>query len=257
MNLNCACDDEYPKATMETLRVRLMRRLGFSAQVASPPPGMSELLRDFLTEAQELVYSGYNGYFQHERWFTWSIVSGTRFYDFGDGADPEQEDCEKRLNPNMIQWVGVSEDGRSWQTLTRGINQLQYDHERVGRPERYDLGSCIELWPEPDTNDYKLRVYGMIGLMPFTDDAHFTTIDQHMVFLRALTNAKAHYKQPDWQNYIEQERIRMGELVMATHTGKRYITRSKMCGCNHDNPGVSGPVGIRFEEDGSIRYEEV
>lgn len=80
---NCACDAPWPRETMEDMRVRLMRRLGYSAQATNPPPGMSELLRDFLSEAQRLVFQDY-AVLRADRIFRWQMVPGERFYDFTD-----------------------------------------------------------------------------------------------------------------------------------------------------------------------------
>ena len=37
--------------TLQTLRNRILRRLGFAAQISNPPPGMAELVDDFLKSA--------------------------------------------------------------------------------------------------------------------------------------------------------------------------------------------------------------
>lgn len=253
---NCACDDEFPKETLANLRKRLIRRLGFSAQAASPPPGMAELMDDFLMEAQRLAYSGYTP-FQGKRWYTWDIVAGERFYDFADGDD-EDASCVKRLQPGKIAWVGVSQNDGPWTELHRGISGEMYAGSSMsqGFPTRYELGSCIELWPTPVGTGYKLRVRGAFGLLPFSADAHTTTIDPDVVFMRALALAKQHYGKPDWQSYVELADIRVHEMVADTHQGNRYIPRDMpQCSWEHLN-GVSGPFGIRFEEGGDVRFVE-
>lgn len=83
---NCECDDEdFPTKTLKQLRWMLMTRLGFAAMMV-PPPGMVPLLDSFLIEAQELLYRRYK-VFRCERWFTWSMTQGQRFYDYKQNDD--------------------------------------------------------------------------------------------------------------------------------------------------------------------------
>lgn len=244
---NCSCDAAYPRETLANMRTRLMRRLGFSAQAANPPPGMGELLDDFLMEAQRLVYNGY-ATFRTSRWYTWTMVDGERFYDYEDGTDPA---CpSKILDPNFIEWVGISRDSGGWTPLVRGIPPQAYTDGAAGTyPTRYELGQCFELWPAPTTSDL-LRVRGNFGLLPFAAPGDWTTIDPDTIFLRALGNAKFHYKHPDAGNYIEQEQIRVMELVAKSHATRRYIPTDMrgyrwMDGMN----GLDSPGGILYREN--------
>ncbi len=83
---NCTCDNQdFPTKTLGQLRTQLMTRLGFAAMMV-PPPGMVPLLDSFLIEAQELLYRRYK-VFQCERWFTWTMSQGVRFYDLAQNDD--------------------------------------------------------------------------------------------------------------------------------------------------------------------------
>lgn len=66
--------------TLLQLRQSLMIRLGFSAQLASPPPGITELLNDFLVDAQEQMYERYSP-LRNQRWWPIQIEQGERHYD--------------------------------------------------------------------------------------------------------------------------------------------------------------------------------
>lgn len=255
MDFNFSCDTVFPQETLLTLRTRLMRRLGFSAQAASPPPGMAELLDDFLSEAQRLLYTGTHGaLFRTKRWFTWALVDGERFYGYDDNEDV----CSKTLDPESVDWVGTSDGDNLWLPMRRGIDPRAYDDSiTIDRPWCYELTGGIEVWPTPDDSDMKLRVHGDFGLLPFTADTDKTTVDPDLVFLRALAMAKAHYRQADAGNLAQLEMNRIGELVALTHKGRRYIPPS-LCRYLHDcgNPGVFGPWGIRYTESGDIRLVE-
>lgn len=255
---NFSCDTAYPKETLATLRTRLLRRLGYSAQAANPPPGMTELLNDFLQEAQRMLHSGaHAALFRNKRWFTWPLVQGERFYGFTDNT--EDPACSKTLNPEMIEWVGVcDDDDTNWLPLSRGIKPTLYSQMEEGWPTHYEIGQGIELWPPPGDDMRKLRIYGNFDLLPFTADGDYTTIDPDAIFLHALGTAKAHYKQQDASVAIDKMHNRIGELVAATHNQRRYIPRDMVAFCNnnHHNPGIFGSTGIRYLEDGSVRIVE-
>lgn len=71
----------YPEKTLAELRQRLMIRLGFSAMAANPPPGLAQLIDDFLTDANDQLFERYP-VIRNNRW--WNITvnnAGGRFYD--------------------------------------------------------------------------------------------------------------------------------------------------------------------------------
>lgn len=253
---NASCDTQYDRETMQTLRVRMMRRLGYSAQATNPPPGMSELLRDYLSEAQRLVYREYLHIWRLKRWFSWTLVPGERFYGFAGNDETVAlvDPCSKVMQPDAIDWVGVSElDGSNWTPLHQGIDPRMFSDQDVasGRPMRFESGQRLELWPVP-SEPMILRVHAAFGLLPFAVDADYTTVDPDIVWLRAMTNAKAHAKQPDATNYHDQEVTRLQALCAATHGMQRYIPRD-MTGYATQNPGVSGPAGTRYVTEGDAR----
>lgn len=228
---NCDCDDAPNHRTLGDLRTSLMRRLGFSAQVDTPPPGMTELLNDFLVEAQELLYRRYDA-LRTERFYSWPILKDTRFYDVAANAETTAatNPCTKTLDARNVSWAGWSQDGMNWRPLVCGIPPELYNNtgdgslEPSGYPRRYEIRQCIEIWPNPDQSGlYTLRVKGHFGLEPFAADTDQTTIDDRVVFLLALSNAKAHYGQPDAQNYIAEMESLLVNMVAGSHNTRRYV----------------------------------
>lgn len=236
---NCDCDGHNTNRTLSELRKSLARRLGFSAQAANLPPGMPELLDSFLQDAQRALYRRYD-VLDTERFFTWNMKAGDRFYDV-DGND---DACTKRVDMRKITWAGVSRDGEAWTELWCGIDPVRYSmSDLTGRPDSYEVRQCIEVWPAPDDDAYKLRIKGHFGLQPFAADDDQTTIDDSLVFLLALSNAKAHYGQPDAGNYIAELETMMQDLVAGTHQTRRYI------------PGRRGPGdGVYVEPKPTVPF---
>lgn len=218
----CACDDAFPTATLAALRARLNRRLGFAAMPVALP-GTDDLLNDFLAQAQELLYRRYD-VFRGARWFTWSMPAGERFFDLPDNDEQTASPaCTKTLDPRKVEWVGISQGDLNWRPLVNGINPVQYGTVGDAIPTHYEIRQCIEVWPAPSDATWKLRIKGDFGLLPFTSDAHTTTIDAEAVYLLALANAKAHYGQPDAGNYAGQLQTYIGDLVAGSHHTRRYI----------------------------------
>jgi hypothetical protein len=218
VSYNCDCDDDYPRTTLLEMRKRLMRRLGFSVQAANPPPGMADLIDDFIRNAQELLFRRYS-VFRRERFYTWDLVPGTRFYDLDANAD----ECTKRLDPRMVSWVGVSRGDDTWQPLICGIDPSVYTSNMSGIPTHFEIRQCIELWPAPSDAAWKLRIKGQFGLMPLEVGTDQTTVEPEAIFLLALANAKAHYGQPDAGNYASQLAAYVRDLVRGSHHTRRYL----------------------------------
>ncbi len=222
---NCECDDGPTYETLSTLRTRLLRRLGYSAQAASPPPGMADLLDDFLRSAQKFLYAKYRD-LRTERYFTWIMVVGERFYDLPDnyeGQGGSGAECTKTLNALKISSVSVEDLNGAWLPMVAGIPPYFYTMAAYnGIPSRYEIRQCIEVFPAP-AEAYKLRIKGHFDLLAFTDDADETTIDSELVFLWALANAKLHYGQPDADKIAQQANTYLATLVGGSHTTQRYI----------------------------------
>lgn len=222
-NYNCVCDDDHPTETLANLRKYLLVRLGFAAMLASPPPGMTDLLDSFLIEAQTLLYQRFR-MLRLERWFTWDMVAGVRFYDLPANADV----CTKKLDPSRVRWVGISQGDNTWQPLVCGIDPTRYTSNLQGIPDSYEIRQCIEVFPAPSDDTWKLRIKGDFGLLPFAADTDVTTIDPQAVKLHALAYAKAHYSQPDAANHMSALTTFLGDLTAATHQTRRYVPGERL-----------------------------
>lgn len=219
ISYNCECDDENTNETLGELRSRLLIRAGGGAQTMAPGPGMVPLLNDFLQSSQRFLYREYK-VLRTKRFFTWQLEQGVRFYDLAANED----ECTKKWDPRMVEWVGISGPDNWWQPLRCGIPPELYSwNTQQGWPQLYEVRQCIEIWPPPDAGGWKLRIKGDFGLEPFEADGDKTTIDSEAVFLHALARFKAHLQAPDARNY-EADAIRyIGNLTAGAHLTKRYI----------------------------------
>ncbi len=222
--IQCACASNEGNSTLADLRKRLMVRLGFAAQANNPPPGMKELLNDFLQSAQVALFRRPNGEFKTERWFSWPLVAGQRLYDYPENSEQgAPQNCAAVIDPRQVTWVGRERDG-VWAAMAQGINPRSYTTiELTGLPQRYEFRNCIEIWPAPDETEGNLVIKGKFELGAFVLDTDKTTIDSEIVFLLALANAKQHYRQADAQTYIQQMEVMITNLVAGTHATARYI----------------------------------
>ena len=222
VSYNCECDDEYPTKTLAQMREYLMIRLGWGAMVSTPLPGVAVTLNSFLRDAQEQIYRQYK-VFRLERFFTWPLLTGVRFYDLPDNEDV----CTKKLDPRMITWVGISEGDNFWRQLVCGIKPEFYYGDISSWPTHYEIRQCIEVWPPPSSDDWKLRIKGYFGLLPLEVDTDVNTIDYEAIQLFALANAKAHYGQPDAANYMGQYRDYIGAVTAGSHHTRRYVPNTE------------------------------
>lgn len=214
---NCECDDENDNETLGQLKNKMMHLLGWGATAANPPPGVAQMLTYWLQDAQAMLYRRFTQ-LRTERFFSWPLVQGVRMYDLPDN----QEVCTKKLDPRKLTWVGIERDG-VWVPLISSIPPELYSYNTTGYPVRYEIRQCIEVWPTPDATLGNLIIKGHFGLEPFAADGDKTTIDSLPVFQVALANAKAHYRQPDANNYIQQMEALIRDLTAGLHGTRRYI----------------------------------
>ena len=216
---NCECEsDAENNETRGELRARLMSLLGYGAQAASPPPGMAELLNNFLDQAQRLLYRRLTQ-FGWIRFYRWPLVGGVYLYDLPDNVDA----CDRKLDPRKMKWVGIHKDG-IWRELVQGIDPSLYSHDVTAQwPTRYEVRQCIEVWPKPQDDGGYLVIKGAFGLQRFTEDTDKTTVNSDLVFLQALANAKAHYRKPDARLIQDQAEVMLRGIVAGEHMTARYI----------------------------------
>lgn len=218
VNYNCSCDDAFPTRTLADMRVEMAILLGMGSQASNLLPGVAAELNAFLAMAQRNVFKQAK-LNRMTRFFTWQLEPGVRFYDL----DANLYQCTKKLDFDMIEWVGISQDGNFWRPLVAGINPAMYYGDVTGIPQYFNVRQCIEVWPPPQDATWQLRILGTFGLMPFAADNDVCTIDPEPVLLYALARAKAHRGQPDAANYAADYRAYLGKVVAGQYGLTRFV----------------------------------
>lgn len=239
-DFNCACETgllytdsggnksplavQFKLDTLANLRQRMAIRLGYAAQAANLPAGITAFIDEYLIDAQLQLDAKFRSS-NMERFFRWTMVPGQRYY----GLSQSEGGCDLLLNPNKVTWVGFEDLNKAWYNLIEGIPPEFYTRANInfGWPARYEIRSCIEIFPAPQAA-YTLWVKGQFGLRPFAADDDLTTFDSELVLLLALGNAKAARQQPDANAVLNQATTYFGAIVSGRHGTARYIPRTRM-----------------------------
>ena len=135
--------------------------------------------------------------------------SNQQYYDY-------PSDCNiDRMTRLFIYWGG------QYHELKEGIDTLARGLAVSSVPVRFERRDQIEIWPIPQAQ-YEMRIEYIKRLGAFTANADRCTLPDEMVYLHALANAKAHYRQPDAQTYTSQMEAMMLRLK-ARHRGNSVL----------------------------------
>jgi hypothetical protein len=217
---------------LANLRRRWLVRMGYAAQASNPPPGMTELANEFLADAQRILYKRFPA-LRTSRFYTWTLEPGVRFY----GIRENDDECSKKLDPYLLEWVGIEDLNGQWYPLVQGIRPEFYtDITNQTWPTHYEIRQCIEIFPPPAAA-YKLRIKGRYGLLPFSVDEDKTTLPASPVLHWALGMGKRHYGKPDAKDYFDIALNEIGDFIAGSHGTARYIP-----GPRRDAPPPPKPV---------------
>lgn len=184
--------------TLETLRTELLARLGMGGMGASGGAnqtsidsflrnGQAQLYRmqdwRHLTDYQDKILGASQNLLDYP---TDGVMSGMRC-----ARDKRILKLETLYSGEYLQLrEGISTD--MWSTM-----------ETLSQPVRYERYAQLLIYPKAN-QAYTVRVWFVADLGRFTENDDVCTLDDEMVFLHALANAKAHYRQPDAATYQGQ-----------------------------------------------------
>jgi hypothetical protein len=202
---------ESRNKTLGDLLTELRVRLGFIAQ-GSAVKNNEAALKSFLQEAHDYVYGELAPPVMRKKTAI-RMLPNSYLYDWHN--DIEGEDIEPG---NVLSiWLKVSDTIR--EPVHQGITEADRAFSTMRqRPQKYDtLNGQLEVWPVPE-REYDLIVEYTAGKSRFEQHGDRPSVPHRLVFLYALANAKAHYRQTDaqapaksFEMMLNKEKVRQKE----------------------------------------------
>lgn len=226
------------KRSLGSLRQELRDRLGFAAQGAQAGPNTATM-DSFLRQAQVMLYWEFDWKYLI---LTTNITTnqGQSFYDWPNDVDPDR-----------LITVVLVDNAASTPNIWPLVEGIDWAHDNYntpqGRAERYERRDQIEIWPEPDSANYEIRLEYIKRLGAFTIDTDKATIEEDVILLFAIAAAKAHYRHPDASLYISQTDRFLRRLKGNNMGHKRFIRNG---GQIHGDPhSYDNPRNHRHVDD--------
>lgn len=135
-------------------------------------------------------------------------------------------ECDKTLDSLRVNWVGVARSS-AWTRLICGIPPDVLGTSVSGYPTHYDIRQCLEVWPAPAADEGTLQIRAGFQLEAFAADGDKPTVDDHLVFLFALANAKAHWKHADAEQVMREFEVMLGGVVAGSHKVDGYLPQPR------------------------------
>ncbi len=204
-----------PFRTLEDLRSELLARLGMGGMGASGGANQAAI-DSFLRNGQAQLYEATN----------WKHL--TSYEDQTIGIDQNLLDYPALAQRNRrILRVETVYNGQ-WRELDEGITTAHWNTmDSQSYPCRYERLAQILLYPKSDAI-YTIRQWYVADLGRFTQNTDACTLDDEMVFLHALANAKAHYRHPDAANYQGQLNVLLASIKGQSFGSNRIFRRDSM-----------------------------
>jgi hypothetical protein len=205
--------------TLGELRSELLARLGMAGMGASGGANLT-LCNSFLRNGQAQLYR---------------MTEWRHLIDYPAAGAMAGGTCarDKRVLRLETQYSG------QWKELSEGVSTDMWSTmETQSQPVRYERFAQLLIYPKAN-QAYTVRVWFVADLGRFTQDADVATLDDEMIFLHALSNAKAHYRQPDAPTYQGQLNTLLGTL-RGQSFGSNGVYRRGMGGSPERKPAVVG-----------------
>lgn len=196
------------KKTLGEIRSNIQTRLGFG-MAGQAGIVNSALIDSMIQSAQEQLYLQFD-WAELKAVYERSTGSDQQFYDY-------PVDCNiERMTSFVIIWGGRHIP------LKEGIEPQHRTLNAGSVPARYERRDQIELYPIPQTDEYTLRFEYIKTLSPLIVNSDRTSLPSEIIYLHALSNAKAHYRQPDAETYASQLDALMNKLKAKHRSTKVY-----------------------------------
>lgn len=219
--------------TLETLRTELLARMGMGGMGASGGANLTAI-DSFLRNGQAQLYRMQDwkhliDYEDKTLGTSQNLIDYPTSGVMAGGSAARDKRVLKIETTYAGQYLQLSEDITTdmWSTM-----------ETLAPPSRYERFAQILVYPKAD-QAYTVRVWFVSDLGRFTENGDECTLDDEMVFLHALANAKAHYRQPDAATYQGQLNTLLGTL-RGQSFGSNGVYRRGDSGAPMRKPAVVG-----------------
>jgi hypothetical protein len=168
--------------TLGELRSILLARLGMGAMGASG--GANQALVDsFLSNGQTQLYWAQN----------WKHLTAYEDKQLGVGQNQIDYPTACARDRRLLR-ISTVYSGQ-WRDMVEGIEtEMWSTMDTQSYPLRFERYAQVLVYPKADQL-YTLRFWFVADLAPFTEQNDRASLDDEMVLLHALANAKAHYRQ--------------------------------------------------------------
>lgn len=189
-----------PYRTLGELRSIVLARLGMGGMGASGGAN-GALIDSFLSNGQVQLFWAQD-WRQLTDYKDVTTGVGQNAYDYPvAGAMLTTRGCDRDRRILRLESV----QSGTYARMREGITTDDWSNmETVGSPAKFDRFAQILLYPKGVNATDTFRIWYIADLLPFTVDGDRATLDDEMVLLHAVTNAKAHYRQPDAKLYEGQ-----------------------------------------------------
>jgi hypothetical protein len=214
--------------TLGALRGELLARLGMGAMGASGGANQS-LIDSFLRNGQSQLY-----------WETeWNNLTTYEDKTIGYGQNSVDYPDACARNQRILRLETVYNG--QWRQIPEGIvTEMWSTMETLSYPKRYErLEQCL-IYPKAD-QVYTIRFWFIKDLSPFVGNDDPATLDDELILLHAVANAKAHYRQPDAQVYQGQLNSLLGHIRGLSFGSSGTYRRTK--------PGEADPKPLVIGRD--------
>tara|TARA_B100001250_G_C19630892_1_gene713703 strand:+ start:247 stop:927 length:681 start_codon:yes stop_codon:yes gene_type:complete len=219
--------------TLESMRTELLARLGMGGMGASGGANLT-LIDSFLRNGQAQLYrmQDWKHLIDYE---DKTLGTDQNLLDYPTSGVMNGSTCARDKRVLRLEYLYNGQ----WLELTEGITtEMWSTMETLASPVRYERYSQLLIYPKADQT-YTVRVWFVADLGAFTENDHVATLDDEMVFLHALANAKAHYRQPDAQTYQGQLNTMLASL-RGQSFGSNSVYRRGSGGAPDRKPAVVG-----------------
>lgn len=212
-------EDRYK--TLGELRAQLQLRLGF---ISSGPGSLNNkgVLNSFLQEGHDLICSEVDVKSMSRR-AQLPLVKGSSLYDWHNDV------LDEDIDPARITSIWVQVSDQNPVQLCQGITEADRSfNDTQSWPSRWDnVSGQMEVWPVPD-QAYQLIIWYTAPQARFDRDSDRPSVPDRLVFLYALSVAKAHYRHSDAQvsgNMFERQ---LRKYKADQHENQRYFLKGNV-----------------------------